>query len=80
MGHVIEIESMTGDLVSISIAVIRALTKSNLGRLKFISSYTLLSNMKNAQCRNSQQELKAETLEECCLLALSKTHIQHPLG
>jgi hypothetical protein len=60
----------------LSVAVINAMTKCNLGRKEFISPCGLQSLTEESQSKNSRWELEAETTEERFLLACSQAHVQ----
>lgn len=58
-----------------SAAVINTVTKSSLGRDRFISTYSVQSTIPESQCRDSRQEpwsrKTAESIEELCSLVCS---------
>lgn len=59
----------------LSVSVIIALTKSNLGSKEYILSHLVRYITKGSQGGNSRQRLKAETNEKHCLLTYSSVHI-----
>ena len=62
----------------LSTVVISIMTKSNLGKKGFISSYTLQYIIKGSKYRDMETETESEAMEKYCLHSLVNLLIYNP--